>query len=337
MKTKTASDFITTLVVDQTPKEAFRAITNPGGWWSEEIEGGTEKLNDEFFYHYKDIHLCKMKLIEVVSNQKVVWLVLDNYFKFTKDKSEWKGTKVVFEIAPKGKKTEIKFTHQGLVPQYECYEICREAWTHYVTESLRDLIATGKGQPNAKEVDGFDAQFVKKWRLDREPGSVDDKKQKNGSATAKDYTTSIVVDQTPKEVFRAINNVAGWWTEDLEGSAAKLNDVFTVRFGETWMTMKVVERIPDTKVAWLVTDCNKEWLKGNKKEWNGTKISFEITGKGKKTQLQFTHFGLMPKLECFDGCSNAWGEYIHESLKGLITTGKGKPTAKEKKVRAGKK
>jgi len=79
------SDFTATILVDQTPEEAINAIKNVGGWWSQNIEGSTDQLNDEFFYHYKDIHLCKMRLIELVPGQKVVWLVLDNYFKFTKD------------------------------------------------------------------------------------------------------------------------------------------------------------------------------------------------------------------------------------------------------------
>jgi hypothetical protein len=323
MKTIAKSDFTTILLVNQTPKEVFKAITNPGGWWSEEIVGGTEKLNDEFFYHYKDIHLCKMKLIEVVPNQKVVWQVLDNYFKFTKDKSEWKGTKVVFEIAPGGKQTEIKFTHQGLVPQYECYEICREAWTHYVEDSLRDLITTGKGQPNRKETTGFDVQLVEKWKLDN-------------NVNEGGFTTTIEVGQTPKEVFNAINNVTGWWTENLEGNWKKLNDEFTARFGETFITMRVTEMKPDTKVIWLVTDCYKDWVKGNKKEWNGTKISFEISKRGKKTQLQFAHLGLVPQFECYGGCANAWTEYVESSLKGLITTGEGEPTAKEKKATVAK-
>ncbi|HLA59080.1 MAG TPA: SRPBCC domain-containing protein [Puia sp.] len=145
------SDFTTTLLVDQSPKEVFRAVTNVRGWWSEEIEGGTEKLNDEFTYHFEDIHLCKMRLIEVVPDKKVVWLVLDNYFKFTKDKSEWKGTKVIFEISQKEDKTQLRMTHQGLVPAYECFEICRDAWTSYIQNSLRSLIVTGKGQPNGKD------------------------------------------------------------------------------------------------------------------------------------------------------------------------------------------
>src|ERR1700674_4870475 len=82
----------------------------------------TDKLGDEFTYRYKNVHHCKMKLIEVIPHKKVVWLVVDNYFNFTEDKSEWKGTKIIFEISKKGEKSEIRFTHSGLVPEYECFQ-----------------------------------------------------------------------------------------------------------------------------------------------------------------------------------------------------------------------
>ncbi|HXB11568.1 MAG TPA: SRPBCC domain-containing protein [Bacteroidia bacterium] len=140
--------FTTTLSVDQTPEEAFAAINNVRGWWSEEIEGSTDKLGEEFKYHFKDVHRCTMKITEFIPNKKVVWLVADNYFNFTKDKTEWKGTEVIFEISKKGDKTEIKFTHLGLVPEYECYEACSDGWGTYINGSLRSLITTGKGQPN---------------------------------------------------------------------------------------------------------------------------------------------------------------------------------------------
>jgi len=143
------SDFTTVLLVDQTPEVAFNAITNVRGWWSEEIEGDTEKLNDEFTYHYEDVHYCQIKLIEVIPNQKVVWYVKYNYFKFTKDRSEWTGTKMSFEISEKDGKTEIRVTHHGLVPEFECYDICSNAWTQYIQQSLKNLITTGKGNPNA--------------------------------------------------------------------------------------------------------------------------------------------------------------------------------------------
>ena len=143
----------------------------------------------------------------------------------------------------------------------------------------------------------------------------------------KDYQTSIVVETTPQNAFKAINNVSKWWSEDFEGSLKKLNDVFTVHFGKVYITIKVTELVPDKKIIWYVTDCNKPWLK-NKKEWNDTQLQWELSEKDGKTQINFTHVGLVPEVECFGVCSNAWDEYLHESLVNLIQSGKGKPTAK---------
>jgi len=145
------TDFTTTILVDQTPQQVFNAITDPRAWWSEEIEGSTDKLNDEFDYHFEDVHRCKMKLIEVVPNKKLVWLVLENYFKFTQDKSEWTGDKIIFEITPQDNKTLLRVTQEGLVPEKECFEICQGAWTTYIQKSLYNLVTTGKGNPNGKD------------------------------------------------------------------------------------------------------------------------------------------------------------------------------------------
>ena len=148
--TTTTADFTTTLLVDQSSKEVFNAINNVRGWWSEEIEGNTSKLNDVFNYHYEDIHRCKLKLIEVVADKKVMWFVEENYFNFTEDEKEWTGTKIIFDISRKENKTELRFTHLGLVPENECYHACYEGWTNYIQKSLKGLITTGKGKPNAK-------------------------------------------------------------------------------------------------------------------------------------------------------------------------------------------
>jgi hypothetical protein len=89
-------DFTTSFSVDQTPEEVFKAINNVRGWWSEEIEGATDKLGAEFTHHYEDVHRCKVKITEFIPGKKVAWFVLDNYFDFTEDKTEWKGTKINF-------------------------------------------------------------------------------------------------------------------------------------------------------------------------------------------------------------------------------------------------
>jgi hypothetical protein len=144
-------DFTTAILVDQSPVQAFDAICNVRGWWSENIDGGTQKTGDEFDYAYLDVHRCKIRLTEITPGKRIVWHVLDNYFNFIQDQSEWKDTRVVFDITEKDGNTILRLTHEGLTPQYECYKICHNAWTHYVQDSLFGLITVGKGEPNAKE------------------------------------------------------------------------------------------------------------------------------------------------------------------------------------------
>src|SRR6266852_8821376 len=116
--------FTATLSVDQTSDEAFNAINNVRGWWSGEIEGDTDKLGVEFTYRYKDIHRSKQKVTEFIPDKRVVWHVLDSDLNFVKDKSEWSGTDIVFDISESAVKTEVRFTNIGLVPRYECYGSC---------------------------------------------------------------------------------------------------------------------------------------------------------------------------------------------------------------------
>jgi hypothetical protein len=287
-------NYTTNLLVEQTPQDVFNAINHVRGWWSEEIEGPTNQLNAEWTYQYEDAHRCKMKIVELIPNKKVVWEVMDNYFSFTDDKSEWTRNKIIFEITEKENKTQLRFSHVGLVPDYECYDICQDAWGTYIKKSLHSLITKGKGQPNAK------------------------------SKPQTDFSTVILVNHTPKQVFEAVNNVAGWWQGEIEGNSAKLNDEFTYHMEEIhYSKQKVVEVVPNEKVVWLVTDSRLSSFK-DKSEWTGTKISFEITEVNNKTQLRFTHAGLVPKIECFGDCSNAWKMLIQQSLFSLITTGKGK-------------
>ena len=148
-----AQNYTTTFTVAKTPKEVFAAINNVHVWWTGEpgIEGSTDKLGDEFTYRYAPHHYSKQKITELIPGKKIAWLVVDSSINFVKDKSEWKGTKITFEIAKKGDKTEVRFTHVGLVPDIECYGACSNAWGSYIKSSLRNLITKGKDQPNEKK------------------------------------------------------------------------------------------------------------------------------------------------------------------------------------------
>ena len=140
-----------------------------------------------------------------------------------------------------------------------------------------------------------------------------------------DYTASIAVNATPQEVFKKINSVTKWWTEDIKGSSQQLNDEFTVRFGDVHVSkQKLVEVIPDKKVVWLVTGSKLNFIE-DESEWTGTKISFELSNDDDKTQIHFTHIGLVPEVECYRDCTRGWDHYIKKSLFKFLTEGKGSP------------
>lgn len=140
-----------------------------------------------------------------------------------------------------------------------------------------------------------------------------------------DYTAIITVDNSIQDTFKSINSVTKWWTDDLTGSSQKLNDEFTVQFGDIHRTgQKIIEFIPDKKVVWMVTESRLNFIK-DKEEWKNTKISFELSRQGDRTQIHFTHIGLVPEVECFKACSKGWDYYINGSLFKLLTEGKGTP------------
>lgn len=148
----------------------------------------------------------------------------------------------------------------------------------------------------------------------------------------KTYAMEFEVPSPSNVVYTAINNVSGWWTQNITGNSKKIGDVFTVTFGETFIQLKVTELRTNFKVVWEVVDCHKHFLK-DKKEWVGTKIHFDIENVDyENTKLKFVHKGLVSALECYEICCDAWGRYLHGSLKKLITTGKGTPDQKEEQL-----
>lgn len=133
-----------------------------------------------------------------------------------------------------------------------------------------------------------------------------------------DFTTTFTVNQNPHQVFNAINNVGAWWVGTIEGNSKKLGDEFIYRYEDMhYSKHKVVEMIPDKKIVWLTTDSELNFTE-DKNEWADTKITFEISTEGNKTQLRFTHNDLTPKLECYKGCSTAWTQILN-NLKDFIT------------------
>jgi hypothetical protein len=144
-------NYATAFTIDRTPEEVFQAISNVRGWWSEDIEGDTDRPDAVFHYSFKDVHRGTFKITEFLPGKRIVWHVLQNYFNFVSDATEWTDTEIAFDIARNGEETEVRFTHVGLNPLEECFTVCRDAWGFYIRTSLHDLIATGTGEPNKKD------------------------------------------------------------------------------------------------------------------------------------------------------------------------------------------
>lgn len=138
-------NFKLTLVTQRSPKEVFRAIIKVRDWWSgypnEQFTGETEKLNDVFsFYAADGLHQSTQKIVELIPNQRIVWLVTDSTLGFVEKQDEWINSKIIFDISEKEGKTQLTFTHEGLTPEIECYDSCAPSWTTYLQNKLLPLI-----------------------------------------------------------------------------------------------------------------------------------------------------------------------------------------------------
>lgn len=298
-------DFTTTILVDASAPDVFSAINNVRGWWSENIDGDTDKLNGEFLYHYQDVHRTKMRITEFVPNKKVVWHVLDNYFKFTTDETEWKNTNVIFEISEKDGKMQMKFTHQGLVPDYECFNVCHDAWTHYIQDSLKSLILTGKGAATPKDIKDASPEVQKSEKPD--------------STRMGCIYHRLLIEVPVETVYGALTTqkgLSGWWTPETIAKP-EVGSVSRFAFGPTYFKeMKVTELKPYSSVKWLCLKAFDEWI--------GTTISFELEPHRKGSILSFQHDGWAAFTLEFAGCSFDWALFLR-SLKLLCETGKGVP------------
>jgi hypothetical protein len=138
-------DFKAMIEVEESPDAVFNSIKDVSKWWSKDFEGKSSKLNDEFVICHPGRHYSKQKLVEVIPGKKIVWLVTESELSWLeKDKAEWTDTKMIFEIGFKGNKTTLQFTHEGLIPEKECYAMCEKGWNMVIREWLFSFITNGK-------------------------------------------------------------------------------------------------------------------------------------------------------------------------------------------------
>jgi len=287
-RTKTQIDFNSSIFAKISPSEAIKRINNVPEWWGINFTGSSQKQGDTFVVKMGGDSFFNFTVTEIIPGKRVVWHIEDCHMPWYEDKKEWADTKLIFDLSEDNGVTTVNFIHEGLTPDVDCYKDCSIGWTHWIKTSLFSYFTTGKGDFN------------------------------------KNFHRTIFVNASASETLKKISQVNLWWAKNFTGRAEKLNDAFTVRFGETFVDFVISELVQDKKVVWKVTDCNLEWIKA-KKEWNNTEVVFDISSDKNKNRIDFIHVGLVPGVECYNDCETGWNGHVTGSLVNFINDGKGKP------------
>ena len=105
------------------------------------------------------------------------------------------------------------------------------------------------------------------------------------------YSTEILLEKSPDDVFKHLINLSKWWPEDFEGESLKLNSEFVLRTGDShYSKNKVIEFEQDKKLVWLTTEALR---KPDNFDWTGTKMIFEVIPHGENTSIRFTYDGVV--------------------------------------------
>ena len=143
------------IIVNISAEEAMKKISQVNLWWKKDFKGSAEKLNDTFTVPFTEPSFVDFIVSELIPDKKIVWKVTDCYLPWFRDKKEWNNTEVVFQLSGESTRpddtigqgsTKIDFTHIGLVPEVECYDVCEKGWNGHI-HTLDQLINDGKGLP----------------------------------------------------------------------------------------------------------------------------------------------------------------------------------------------
>ena len=140
------------------------------------------------------------------------------------------------------------------------------------------------------------------------------------------FTISLDFDRTPEEVFAAVLDVRGWWSESVVGETASAGDEWDYAYQDVHdCRIRVTDAVPGEYVEWLVLE-NRFSFTENPAEWVDTRMVFDIRPAGQGSRLTFTHVGLLADHECYGVCVQGWDFYIGTSLRELVETGVGRPS-----------
>jgi hypothetical protein len=140
-------DYQCTVSAKVSAEEAYCKIARVNDWWNQRSTGKTQQVGDTFKVDFGPTWV-EFEVIEAIPDKRMVWRVTDCHLHWLKDRTEWKGTSVIWDLATRDGTTTVTMTHAGLTPAVECFDTCQAGWNFHVGESLLKLLIDGRGLPD---------------------------------------------------------------------------------------------------------------------------------------------------------------------------------------------
>ena len=139
-----------TVRITSGPEDVFYALTREIEKWWGSVDQPVTQAGDIFRITFGEA-FWTFRIIELRRFDRVSWECIESHQLIrglAGVEQEWLGTTLHWSFHQKGEYVvEVDFVHQGLIPDFICYEVCSSAWDFFITDSLKRYLETGKGMP----------------------------------------------------------------------------------------------------------------------------------------------------------------------------------------------
>ena len=130
-----------TITTSLTPNRVFDALTKEmSNWWTD-MSSMVNKIGDKTTAKFEDGTAWSFEVTSLEDDKLIeLYCYEANHIHpvtTPEMRTEWQHTTLRFEIIPKGDETEIHFTHIGLTPEVNCYDICCTGWDHFFGSAFK--------------------------------------------------------------------------------------------------------------------------------------------------------------------------------------------------------
>jgi uncharacterized protein YndB with AHSA1/START domain len=255
--------------------EALTTEAGIAGWWTTDTDVGDREA--AFRFTKQDTRVEHRFQIERRDASGVAMTCVSD--------TDWRGTRLAFELAPAGARTTVRLVHAGYPAKNELYAQCTKGWAYFL-DSLQKYVETGTGTPHVP--------------------------------ATKQIVDRVEIAAPPARVLAALSTsdgVARWWTADNAVSASE--HTYRFRKGEqrAHSTFRV-ESADARGIALVCTDSTMGWL--------GTRLAFSAEPAGPGASVGLVHGGFPIDSACYDECVGGWKHFLG-SLKAYLETGTGTP------------